>query len=162
LIEQYQKSLLQVPATPLQPKSEKCSFNEIYIRPKITREIKGEKGETREVEVETMSEVFTKKGVPQKSVYILGDAGSGKTSFCKYLVNCWCLAHSEEHENGNENEDGSGKPDGDSEKHGGDDEKHEAGNENEDGNGKSDGDSEKHGGDGEKHEAGNENEDGNG
>ncbi|XP_060569821.1 uncharacterized protein LOC132728207 [Ruditapes philippinarum] len=149
LIEQYQKTLLQVPTTPLQPKSEKCSFNEIYIRPKITREIKGEKGETKEVEVETMSEIFTKNGVPQKSVYVLGDAGSGKTSFCKYLVNCWCLAHSEEHEADNENKDGTGEPDCDGEKHG-------AGNENEDGNCKPEGYSDKHGGDSEKHEAGSE------
>ncbi|XP_060579745.1 uncharacterized protein LOC132736604 isoform X1 [Ruditapes philippinarum] len=117
LIEQYHKTLLQVPTTPLQPKSEKCSFNEIYIRPKITREIKVEKGETKEVEVKTISEIFTKEGVPQKSVYVLGDAGSGKTSFCKYLVNCWCLAHSEEYEAGNENKDGNGKQRGDNEGH---------------------------------------------
>ncbi|XP_060588283.1 uncharacterized protein LOC132743735 [Ruditapes philippinarum] len=70
-----------------------------------------------------MSEIFTMNGVPQKSVYVIGDAGSGKTSFCKYLVNCWCLSHSEEHGAGNENDDGSGKPEGDSEKHGGDSEK---------------------------------------
>ncbi|XP_060581803.1 uncharacterized protein LOC132738336 [Ruditapes philippinarum] len=152
LIEQYQKTLLQVPTTPLQPKSEKCSFNEIYIRPTITREIKREKGETKEVEVKTMSEIFTKNGVPQKSVYVLGDAGSGKTSFCKYLVNCWCLAHNEAHEADNENKDGNGKTDGDGEKHG-------AGNENDDGSGKPEGDSAKHrggseepGGDNEEHE----------
>ncbi|XP_060554077.1 uncharacterized protein LOC132715108 [Ruditapes philippinarum] len=162
LIEQYHKTLLQVPTTPLQPKSEKCSFNEIYIRPKITREIKGEKGETKEVEVETMSEIFTKDGVPQKSVYVLGDAGSGKTSFCKYLVNCWCLAHNEAHEAGNENKDGSGKTEGDSEKHRGDGEKHGAGNENINGSCKPKVDSEKYGGDGEKHGADNENEDGRG
>ncbi|XP_060595344.1 uncharacterized protein LOC132749548 [Ruditapes philippinarum] len=165
LIEHYHKTLLQVPTSPLQPKSEKCSFNEIYIRPKITREIKGEKGETNEVRVKTMSEIFTKEGVPQKSVYVLGDAGSGKTSFCKYLVNCWCLAHSEEHEadneDGNENEEGNGKPEGDSETHGGDGEKHGAGNENEGGSSKPEGDSEKHGGDDEKYGGVNENEDGN-
>ncbi|XP_060567682.1 uncharacterized protein LOC132726380 [Ruditapes philippinarum] len=162
LIEQYHKTLLQVPTTPLQPKSKKCSFNEIYIRPKITREINREKGETEEVEVKNMSEILTMNGVPQKSIYVLGDAGSGKTSFCKYLVNCWCLAHSEEHEVDNENEDGSGKPEVDSEKHGGDGDKHGAGNDNEDGSGKPEVDSEKHEGDGEKHEADNENEDGSG
>ncbi|XP_060594938.1 uncharacterized protein LOC132749236 isoform X2 [Ruditapes philippinarum] len=113
-----------------------------------------------------MSKIFTKNGVPQKSVYVLGDAGSGKTSFCKYLVNCWCLSHSEEHgadiEDGNENEEGSSKPEGDSEKHGGDGEKHGAGNENAGGSSKPEGDSEKHGGDDEKHEAGgvNDNEGG--
>ncbi|XP_060574244.1 uncharacterized protein LOC132731959 [Ruditapes philippinarum] len=160
LIEQYHKTLLQVPTSPLQPKSEKCSFNEIYIRPKITREIKREKGETMEVEVVTMSEIFTKEGVPQKSVYVIGDAGSGKTSFCKYLVNCWCLAHSKEHEAGNENDDGNGKPEGNSEKHGDDSKKHGACNENEDGNGKPEGNSEKHGDDNENQGGVNENESG--
>ncbi|XP_060574243.1 uncharacterized protein LOC132731956 [Ruditapes philippinarum] len=160
LIEQYQKTLLQVPTTPLQPKSEKCSFNEIYIRPKITREIIREKGETKEVEVKTMSEIFTKDEVPKKSVYVIGDAGSGKTSFCKYLVNCWCLAHSEEHEADNENEDGNGKPEGNSEKHGDDSKKHGACNENEDGSSKPEGDSEKHEGDNENQGGVNENESG--
>ncbi|XP_060556498.1 uncharacterized protein LOC132717116 isoform X2 [Ruditapes philippinarum] len=162
LIEHYHKTLLQVPTSPLQPKSEKCSFNEIYIRPKITREIKGEKGETNEVRVKTMSEIFTKDGVPQKSVYVLGDAGSGKTSFCKYLVNLWCLAHSEEHEDDNEDEDGNGKPEGDSEKHGGDGKKHGAGNEIEGGSSEPEGDSGKHGGNDEKYGGVNENEDGSG
>ncbi|XP_060574267.1 uncharacterized protein LOC132731982 [Ruditapes philippinarum] len=160
LIEEYHKILLQVPTTPLQPKREKCSFNEIYIRPKITREIQGEKGEITEKELTSMSEIFTKNGILQKSVYLVGDAGSGKTSFCKYLVNCWCLAHSEEHEADNENENGRGKPEGDSEKHGCDGEKHGAGNENEGGSSKPEGDSEKHGGDDEKYVGVNENEDG--
>ncbi|XP_060587132.1 uncharacterized protein LOC132742684 isoform X2 [Ruditapes philippinarum] len=149
LIEQYHKTLLQVPKTPLQPKSEKCHFNKIYIRPKITREIKRGKGEIKEVKVQTMSEMFTKNEVPQKSVYVVGDAGSGKTSFCKYLVNCWCLAHSEEHVVDNKNE-------GDSEKNGGACTKHGVDNENEDGIENEHGTG-KHGGDNEN-EADNENQ----
>ncbi|XP_060566316.1 uncharacterized protein LOC132725238 [Ruditapes philippinarum] len=86
-----------------------------------------------------MSEIFTKDGVPQKSVYVLGDAGSGKTSFCKYLVNCWCLAHSEEHEADNENEDGNEMHVGGNKEHGGDNNEHD--NETEG--------SQKHGGDNE-------------
>ncbi|XP_060563142.1 uncharacterized protein LOC132722637 isoform X2 [Ruditapes philippinarum] len=160
LIEQYHKTLLQVPTIPLQPKSEKCSFNEIYIRPQIMKEIKGEKGEIKEVEVKTMSEIFTKNGVPQKSVYVLGDAGSGKTSFCKYLVNCWCLAHCKEHEADNENEEHEGG----NEKHGGDNEEHEGDNEEHGGdneeqradNEEQRGDNEKHGGDNEEHGGDNE------
>ncbi|XP_060561245.1 uncharacterized protein LOC132721015 [Ruditapes philippinarum] len=163
LIEQYHKTLLQISTTPLQPKSEKCTFNDIYIRPKITREIKEEKGETEEVEVKTMSEIFTKDGVSQKSIYVLGDAGSGKTSFCKYLVNCWCFAHSEEHEADNEKHGGVNEIEGDSEKRGRDNdedenhggsfckylancwcfahsEEHEADNGNEDGSSKPEGD----------------------
>ncbi|XP_060563991.1 uncharacterized protein LOC132723327 isoform X2 [Ruditapes philippinarum] len=146
LIEQYHKTLLQVPTIPLQPKSKKCSFNEIYIRPQIMREMKEEKGEKKEVEVKTMSEMFTYNGVPQKSVYILGDAGSGKTSFCKYLVNCWCLAHSEQQEVNSENEDHGGG----NEKHGGDNEEHEGYNE------EHVGDNEEHGGYNEEHVGDNE------
>ncbi|XP_060558063.1 uncharacterized protein LOC132718387 [Ruditapes philippinarum] len=44
-----------------------------------------------------MSEIFTKNGEPQKFIYVVGDAGSGKSSFCKYLINCWCMAHSDGH-----------------------------------------------------------------
>ncbi|XP_060590261.1 uncharacterized protein LOC132745371 [Ruditapes philippinarum] len=113
LMDQYHKTLLQVPTTPVQPHHGKCSFSEIYIRPTITSEKEGEKGETEEVEVKTMSEIFTKNGIPQKSVYLVGDAGSGKTSFCKYLVNCWCLAHSEKLKDEIENEDGNKKHKGD-------------------------------------------------
>ncbi|XP_060589699.1 uncharacterized protein LOC132744923 [Ruditapes philippinarum] len=156
LIEEYHKTLLQVPTIPLQPKSEKCSFNEIYIRPKIMREIKGEKEEIKEVKVKTMSEMFTKNGFPQKSVYVLGDAGSGKTSFCKYLVNCWCLAQSEQHEADSENEmhgGGNEKHGGDNEEHGGDNEEHVGDNE------EHGGDNEEHGGDNEEHVGDNENDD---
>ncbi|XP_060557558.1 uncharacterized protein LOC132717964 [Ruditapes philippinarum] len=95
MIASYCKNLLKVPAMPLLPRGQKCNFSEIYVRPTITREIKGEKGETKEIEVKSMSEIFIKNGVPLKHIYVLGDAGSGKSSFCKYLVNCWCIAHSD-------------------------------------------------------------------
>ncbi|XP_060580016.1 uncharacterized protein LOC132736818 [Ruditapes philippinarum] len=95
MIASYCKTLLKVPAMPLLPRGQKCNFSEIYVRPTITREIKGEKGETKEIEVKSMSDIFIKNDVPLKHIYVLGDAGSGKSSFCKYLVNCWCIAHSD-------------------------------------------------------------------
>ncbi|XP_060573104.1 uncharacterized protein LOC132731021 [Ruditapes philippinarum] len=95
LIASYCKNLLKVPAMPLLPRGQQCNFSEIYIRPSITREIKEEKGETKEIEVKSMSEIFIKNGVPLKHIYLLGDAGSGKSSFCKYMVDCWCIAHSD-------------------------------------------------------------------
>ncbi|XP_060583436.1 uncharacterized protein LOC132739691 [Ruditapes philippinarum] len=94
MIASYCKNLLKVPAMPLLPRGQKCNFSEIYVRPTITREIKGEEGETKEIEFKSMSDIFIKNGVPLKHIYVLGDAGSGKSSFCKYLVNCWCIAHS--------------------------------------------------------------------
>ncbi|XP_060572171.1 uncharacterized protein LOC132730295 isoform X2 [Ruditapes philippinarum] len=95
LIASYCKTLLKVPAMPLLSRGQKCNFLEIYVRPTITREIKGEKGETKEIEVKSMSDIFIKNDVPLKHIYVLGDVGSGKSSFCKYLVNCWCTAHSD-------------------------------------------------------------------
>ncbi|XP_060565646.1 uncharacterized protein LOC132724722 [Ruditapes philippinarum] len=94
MIASYCKTLLKVPAMPLLPRGQKCNFSEIYVRPTITRETKGEKRETKEIEVKSMSDIFIKNDVPLKHIYVLGDAGSGKSSFCKYLVNCWCIAHS--------------------------------------------------------------------
>ncbi|XP_060582300.1 uncharacterized protein LOC132738723 [Ruditapes philippinarum] len=96
MIASYCKNLLKVPAMPLLPRGQKCNFSEIYVRPTITREIKGEKGETKEIKIKSMSDIFIKNGVPLKHIYVLGDAGSGKSSFCKYLVNCWCKAHNDE------------------------------------------------------------------
>ena len=42
---------------------------------------------------ETLSsynELFYTKGVLQKKIFLLGDAGAGKTTFCKHLTDEWC------------------------------------------------------------------------
>ncbi|XP_060574265.1 uncharacterized protein LOC132731980 [Ruditapes philippinarum] len=97
LIEHYCSDVLKVSAIPLQPDEENCNFSDIYIRPTITSKIEKNRGESEEKEIESMSEIFTKNGEPQKFIYVIGDAGSGKSSFCKYLINCWCMAHSDGH-----------------------------------------------------------------
>ncbi|XP_060597339.1 uncharacterized protein LOC132751210 [Ruditapes philippinarum] len=97
LIEHYRSDVLKVSAIPLQPDEENYSFSDIYIKPTITSKIEKSRGESEEKEIKTMSEIFTKNGEPQKFIYVVGDAGSGKSSFCKYLINCWCMAHSDGH-----------------------------------------------------------------
>ncbi|XP_060563134.1 uncharacterized protein LOC132722623 [Ruditapes philippinarum] len=64
--------------------------------------MKKSKRESEEKEIRSMSEIFTKNGDPQKFIYVVGDAGSGKSSFCKYLINCWCVAHSDGHNEDND------------------------------------------------------------
>ncbi|XP_045216963.2 uncharacterized protein LOC123566709 [Mercenaria mercenaria] len=96
LMSLYRQSLLQVSAIPLHPERKHCNFSEVYVRPRITYEIKDVRGRPLETEIQSMSDIFTKDGIPQKSIYVLGDAGSGKSSFCKRLVNAWCLAHSKD------------------------------------------------------------------
>ncbi|XP_060567863.1 uncharacterized protein LOC132726549 [Ruditapes philippinarum] len=97
LIEHYRSDVLKVSAIPLQPDEENYNFSDVYIRPTITNKIKKNRGESEEKEIESMSEIFTKNREPQKFIYVVGDAGSGKSSFCKYLINCWCMAHSDGH-----------------------------------------------------------------
>ncbi|XP_060607201.1 uncharacterized protein LOC132759454 [Ruditapes philippinarum] len=97
LIEHYRSDVLKVSAIPLQPDEENYNFSDVYIRPTITNKIEKNRGESEEKEIESMSEIFTKSGEPQKFIYVIGDAGSGKSSFCKYLINCWCMAHSDRH-----------------------------------------------------------------
>ncbi|XP_053405586.1 uncharacterized protein LOC123566720 isoform X2 [Mercenaria mercenaria] len=96
LVNLYRQSLLQVSAIPLKPERKHCNFNEVYVRPRITLERIDENRRPKETEIQSMSDIFTKARNPMKSIYVLGDAGSGKSSFCKSLVNCWCIAHSGE------------------------------------------------------------------
>ncbi|XP_053375631.1 uncharacterized protein LOC128547317 [Mercenaria mercenaria] len=96
LMNLYKHSLLQVSAIPLQPGRKHCNFREVYVRPRITFETKDDNGRPKENEIKSLSDIFIKEGNLLKSIYVLGDAGSGKSSFCKSLVNHWCLAHSEE------------------------------------------------------------------
>ncbi|XP_060561469.1 uncharacterized protein LOC132721222 [Ruditapes philippinarum] len=102
LIEHYRSDVLKVSAIPLQPDEENYNFSDVYIRPTITNKIEKNRGESEENEIQSMSEIFTKNGDPQKFIYVVGDAGSGKSSFCKYLINCWCMAHSDGHNDDDE------------------------------------------------------------
>ena len=42
--------------------------------------------------VKRPSELFTKEGKPVKSVFMLGQPGYGKTTFCLHLLKLWCAA----------------------------------------------------------------------
>ncbi|KAL4218753.1 hypothetical protein ACF0H5_021340 [Mactra antiquata] len=42
-------------------------------------------------ELKSLAEIFSYKGTQCKHIFITGDVGVGKTSFCKYLCYLWCL-----------------------------------------------------------------------
>ncbi|XP_060556704.1 uncharacterized protein LOC132717288 isoform X2 [Ruditapes philippinarum] len=75
LMEHYRSDVLKVSAIPLQPDEENYNFSDIYIRPTITNKIEKNRRESEEKEIESMSEIFTKNGEPQKFIYVVGDAG---------------------------------------------------------------------------------------
>ncbi|XP_045216939.2 uncharacterized protein LOC123566694 isoform X2 [Mercenaria mercenaria] len=96
LMSLYRKFLLQVSAIPLKPERKHCNFSESYVRPRMTLEKKDGNRRPKETEIQSMSDIFTIARNRVKSIYVLGDAGSGKTTFCVSMVNYWCIAHSGE------------------------------------------------------------------
>ncbi|XP_053389698.1 uncharacterized protein LOC128552680 [Mercenaria mercenaria] len=94
LIKRYEKYVEKVSSVPLKPHRKQRNVNDVYVRPWMTVEIKNEKSkEWEEVEI-SMHEVVRNKEKPAKYIYVIGDAGTGKSMFCKMLVHFWCIAHS--------------------------------------------------------------------
>ncbi|XP_053390240.1 uncharacterized protein LOC123544572 isoform X2 [Mercenaria mercenaria] len=94
LIKRYEKYIGKVSSVPLKPHRKQRNVNDVYVRPWMTVEIKNEKSkEWEEVEI-SMHEVVRNKEKPAKYIYVIGDAGTGKSMFCKMLVHFWCIAHS--------------------------------------------------------------------
>ncbi|XP_053405567.1 uncharacterized protein LOC123566697 isoform X2 [Mercenaria mercenaria] len=97
LIEHYREDILRMSALPQQQEGNLCDFKDVYVRPRMTIKSKEEINKKEEIaDVKAMSDIFTKDGKRIRSIYVLGEAGSGKSSFCKSLVHYWCLAHSDE------------------------------------------------------------------
>ncbi|XP_053405368.1 uncharacterized protein LOC128558947 [Mercenaria mercenaria] len=89
LIEFYRENVLHMSAIPLQSEGNMCDFKNVYVRPRMMIETKDEFNE-KATDVLSMSDIFTKDGKSIKSIFIIGGAGSGKSSFCKSLEHYWC------------------------------------------------------------------------
>ena len=64
---------------------------EIHVRDIFTPVILvGERKGDKKQRLESYNELFHKEGVKQKKIMLLGEAGAGKTTFCKHLVDVWC------------------------------------------------------------------------
>ncbi|XP_060569389.1 uncharacterized protein LOC132727812 [Ruditapes philippinarum] len=56
-----------------------------YIRPELRY--------CNKKSVKSLSEIFRTKNIENREIYVLADAGLGKTAFSKYLAIMWCQAH---------------------------------------------------------------------
>ncbi|XP_053381339.1 uncharacterized protein LOC128549108 [Mercenaria mercenaria] len=76
------------------------NVSEMYVPPWMTVEVKKEasdekneeSNEWEEVKI-SMDEIFRNKERSAKNIYVIGEAGTGKTTFCKMLVHFWVIAH---------------------------------------------------------------------
>ncbi|XP_053380253.1 uncharacterized protein LOC123555994 [Mercenaria mercenaria] len=76
------------------------NVSERYVPPWMTVEVKKEasdgkheeSNEWEEVKI-SMDEIFRNKERSAKNIYVIGEAGTGKTTFCKMLVHFWVIAH---------------------------------------------------------------------
>ncbi|XP_060606810.1 uncharacterized protein LOC132759105 [Ruditapes philippinarum] len=64
-----------------------------YIRPELSSIVSTSTRNDEKIPVESLSELFKTKNIENREIYVLADAGLGKTAFSKYLANVWCQAH---------------------------------------------------------------------
>ncbi|XP_053401745.1 uncharacterized protein LOC123548988 [Mercenaria mercenaria] len=102
LVKLYQQHYVKTSISPLKSRENDISINEVYVSPQMAVEgqTKSNDGQDRKVEMRTPQrkyihgyrEIFQTNGQKHKAIYIVGDVGTGKSSFCKMLIQNWCAA----------------------------------------------------------------------
>ncbi|XP_060597513.1 uncharacterized protein LOC132751368 [Ruditapes philippinarum] len=93
LIEMYIENVVNISPILLQPERCDVRIDQVYIDPliKIIPKDKNKKYER----IQSYQQILRKDGKQQKSIYLIGEAGSGKSTFCINMINNWCEAHSD-------------------------------------------------------------------
>ncbi|XP_045194420.2 uncharacterized protein LOC123550048 [Mercenaria mercenaria] len=102
LVEFYRRHYIKTSISPLKIQQNNICIQEVYMKPKmaIAEETKpnGRKQDehfTRTKESKSIHryhEIFKTHGRRHKAIYVLGDVGTGKSSFCKMMIQNWCKA----------------------------------------------------------------------
>ncbi|XP_053392161.1 uncharacterized protein LOC128554871 isoform X2 [Mercenaria mercenaria] len=90
LIDLYRKDYLKTDLSPLLPGVE-IDLEKVYVPLKMERR-RGNSVKT--TNIHSLHGVFHCKRIQAKTIFISGDAGMGKTTFCRKLISEWCHAHS--------------------------------------------------------------------
>ncbi|XP_060560719.1 uncharacterized protein LOC132720576 [Ruditapes philippinarum] len=69
------------------------SLASFYIRPELNSIVSTQTRNDEKVPVKLLSEMFKSENIKHREIYVLAEAGLGKTAFSKYLANVWCQAH---------------------------------------------------------------------
>ncbi|XP_060584503.1 uncharacterized protein LOC132740592 [Ruditapes philippinarum] len=68
-------------------------FASFYIRPELSSIVSTPTRNDAKLPVKSLSEMFNTDNKQNREIYVLADAGIGKTAFSKYLAILWCQAH---------------------------------------------------------------------
>lgn len=106
LVKYYREQASDVPFVPLAPEN-KVPVSKLYVNPEVveidinskSKDIywsfinRFEKDLLEDVKiVSTYEQIFLENDIPKKNIYIQGEPGTGKSTFCTKLVIDWCNA----------------------------------------------------------------------
>ncbi|XP_053373330.1 uncharacterized protein LOC128546563 [Mercenaria mercenaria] len=104
LIEMYTENVVKVSPVLLQPELKDADVNQLYVDPIIEVEPK-RKNETlkQTKQISSYKQVFNEDKRQMRLIYLIGEAGTGKSTFCINMIHNWCLAHSNQYAQESEN-----------------------------------------------------------
>ncbi|XP_060592842.1 uncharacterized protein LOC132747466 [Ruditapes philippinarum] len=94
LIKFYKHRCSSMPLSPLLEETE-THLAGFYVMPDIVA-VKQKSltcNEEKKIPIESLRDLFSTRSGDQQEIYLLADAGLGKTAFSKYLAITWCQAH---------------------------------------------------------------------
>ncbi|XP_045173202.2 uncharacterized protein LOC123534832 [Mercenaria mercenaria] len=98
LIRLYRKYYSCVPVHPLMQERE-IDVEKTYVKPemRILRSKNIEQSNSK-INITSYKDIFALQGKQHQNIYIIGDAGIGKSAFCKQLISSWCRVHKQNQE----------------------------------------------------------------
>ncbi|XP_060553993.1 uncharacterized protein LOC132715039 [Ruditapes philippinarum] len=98
LVESYQKYYVKTSLSPLKQQEDSINVKDVYVPPEIevvdaNQSANLDKGKRKtKAKVKGYQDIFQTKGRQNRKIYILGDVGTGKSTFCKMMIENWCTA----------------------------------------------------------------------
>ncbi|XP_060602304.1 uncharacterized protein LOC132755454 [Ruditapes philippinarum] len=101
LVNYYKTYYMSTSFSPLKQQHDSFHIKDVYVTPEIAVNeedeslVDIEKDQVKKLEkryIKGYHEIFHSKEQQNKKIYILGDVGSGKSTFCKMMIYNWCNA----------------------------------------------------------------------
>ncbi|XP_060574833.1 uncharacterized protein LOC132732434, partial [Ruditapes philippinarum] len=98
LVKSYQKYYVKTSLSPLKQQEDSINVKDVYVPPEIevvdeNQSANLDKGRRKtKAKVKGYQDIFQTNGQQNRKIYILGDVGTGKSTFCKMMIENWCTA----------------------------------------------------------------------